>query len=808
MNNDCSVRLNLDQLSKISPFVLVVDEGLTITWASEPVVRRLPNVLELKVPDVLDTHKTAKEFSNYLFTGNMEKYNPMALKCGDLSIPLMGKWFKMHTGYALLANPNITCPDDLEKFDLGDFSENTPAVTLLALRDEIVQSMRDTKASLNKLQKQEAKFRNLYESSGDAVMLLDEKGFFDCNGATLKLFGYSTREEFCDKDPSEVSPLKQPCGTDSSELAREYISTAMKDGSKRFDWIHQKSDGTQFPCEVLLNSLELQGRTVLQAVVRDISERKEHEARIIREEKNLRTLIDSVQVGIMLIDPETSQIVRCNKGALDIFEMKEEDVIGTECYNYVCEKEEGICPIVDRQLSIENIERQITSAKGRQVSVLKSAKYVEINGQQLLLEALTDISDLKAAQAEVNKLSFAIEQSANVIIITDTKGIIQYVNPKFERLTGYSTDEVIGRKPSIVKSGDTPAAIYKELWETISSGKPWSGELRDKRKDGELYWVKVSITPIVDESGFITNYLAIKEDITEQKRLESERRALEKEMNQARKLEAVGSLAAGIAHEINTPIQFVGDNTRFMSDSFNSLIALIDAYSNLWQKAKNETDISELDSERITAEEDADLDYLKGEIPTAIDQTLDGVKRVSKIIMAMKDLAHNDQGEKSESNINDMIASCITVSHNQFKFVADIETDFFTELPNIECYRDDLNQVFLNLIINAAHAIEGVVGDASSGKGTIKVATLIENNELVIKISDTGTGIPEEIRDRIFDPFFSTKDVGKGTGQGLSIARKIVVDKHKGSLSFDTAMGEGTTFIIRLPMIVPELVEA
>ncbi|MFH1374598.1 MAG: ATP-binding protein [bacterium] len=307
-------------------------------------------------------------------------------------------------------------------------------------------------------------------------------------------------------------------------------------------------------------------------------------------------------------------------------------------------------------------------------------------------------------------------------------------------------------------------------------------------------------------NGTITG-LGIFRNITERKKEVKERQMLEMEIHQARKLEAVGSLASGIAHEINTPIQFVGDNTNFLSDSYKTVMSLLETYEDLWQQAKAGGDLASLDSKRVKAAENADLEYLKEEVPSAIEQTLDGVQRVTKIVRAMKDFAHSDQGTKSTSDINDMLASCLTVSHNELKYVADVETDLDPELPDVECYRDDLNQVFLNLLINAAHTIADVVGDASAGKGTITVSTLRDKDNAIIKISDTGKGIPQSIRDRIFDPFFSTKDVGKGSGQGLSIARKIVMEKHKGHLGFETEEGKGTTFIIRLPITIPEVVK-
>ncbi|MBE9486500.1 MAG: HAMP domain-containing histidine kinase, partial [Chloroflexi bacterium] len=204
----------------------------------------------------------------------------------------------------------------------------------------------------------------------------------------------------------------------------------------------------------------------------------------------------------------------------------------------------------------------------------------------------------------------------------------------------------------------------------------------------------------------------------------------------------------------------------------------------------------------------ADLSYLKEEIPAAVSQTLDGVQRVTKIVRAMKDFAHSDQGSKSMVAINEMLESTLTVARNELKYVADVETDFDPELPQIECHRDDLNQVFLNLLVNAAHAIVDVIGDSPENKGTITVATSREGNNIAIRISDTGSGISKEIQHRIFDQFFTTKDVGKGSGQGLAIARAIITEKHQGELTFETEEGKGTTFIIRLPITTPELVEA
>jgi signal transduction histidine kinase len=270
------------------------------------------------------------------------------------------------------------------------------------------------------------------------------------------------------------------------------------------------------------------------------------------------------------------------------------------------------------------------------------------------------------------------------------------------------------------------------------------------------------------------------------------------DLRHAQKLEAVGGLAAGIAHEINTPIQFVGDNTHFLQGAFADLAKVLAKYRELQQAAANGGAGRELALAVTEAEKSANLDFLMQEIPSALAQSLDGVTRVATIVKAMREFAHTDRGEKIAADLNKNLQSTLIVARNEIKYVADVETDF-QELPLVKCNGGDMNQVFLNLLVNAAHAIKDR-GATDDRKGVIGVRTRREADHVVISISDTGCGIPANIRDKIFEPFFTTKEVGRGTGQGLAIARTIVVERHGGSITFDTEVGRGTTFHIRLPI--------
>jgi two-component system, NtrC family, sensor kinase len=305
---------------------------------------------------------------------------------------------------------------------------------------------------------------------------------------------------------------------------------------------------------------------------------------------------------------------------------------------------------------------------------------------------------------------------------------------------------------------------------------------------------RVVTSPILDKSGCIYAGLALYEDITD-------KMLLERDLQQAQKFEAVGQLAAGIAHEINSPVQYIGDNISFLKESFDDIARVLKTYEHLWQELTEKGSIPEEIGQQLADKiEDADIAYLWEEIPKTIDQSLEGVRRVEKIVRAMKDFAHPGNDEKTAVDINKILESTITVCRNEWKYVAEMETDFAPDLPLTPCFAGEISQVFLNIIVNGAHAIGDFTEGGSKGKGKIAIRTSKQENRIQIRISDTGGGIPQEIQDRVFDPFFTTKAQGKGTGQGLAIAHRVVIDKHQGSLFFETEKDKGTTFVIELPV--------
>ncbi|HET9627717.1 MAG TPA: ATP-binding protein [Kofleriaceae bacterium] len=275
---------------------------------------------------------------------------------------------------------------------------------------------------------------------------------------------------------------------------------------------------------------------------------------------------------------------------------------------------------------------------------------------------------------------------------------------------------------------------------------------------------------------------------------------LETELRQAQKLESVGRLAAGVAHELNTPIQFVSDSVEFVRAAIGDLVGVVEAQREALDAALAGTLSPPLAAQTDAAIANADLPYLVEQLPRALDRALDGTRRVATIVQSMRAFAH-ERRERSELDLREAIESTLTIARSEYKYVADVELAL-EPVPRVACYASEINQVILNVVINAAHAIADAVA-GSDRRGKITIALRQVGDQAVISIGDTGTGIADDVRDHVFEMFFTTKPVGKGTGQGLALARSVIVDKHHGTLTFDTEVGVGTTFHVAIPIVPP-----
>jgi PAS domain S-box-containing protein len=377
---------------------------------------------------------------------------------------------------------------------------------------------------------------------------------------------------------------------------------------------------------------------------------------------------------------------------------------------------------------------------------------------------------------------------------------------------GTTAEQLVGKTDFDFYAPEIARNFYEDEQNVIRSGEPLLSRQEDVvDRNGRTSTILTTKVPLRDAAGRIVAIMGIGRNITArvaaEKQLMAAQAAAEAEMRErermaielrlAQKLESVGRLAAGLAHEINTPIQYVGDSVAFLKSSFEDLSPLFAAYREAATAhaggAAGEGTIADLRA----LEAACDFEFLSMEIPKAFERTLEGTERVAGIVRAMKEFAHPDTNVQKPADINRAIGTTLTVAHSEYRYAARVETRF-EPLPEVVCNLGELNQVFLNLIVNAAHAIADSGRDA--GTGVIAIGTCVVGDEVQVKLSDNGCGIAQENLDKIFDPFFTTKEVGRGTGQGLAIARSIVVDKHAGRIEVSSEEGLGTQFVICVPI--------
>ncbi|MDB6161552.1 MAG: hypothetical protein JWO04_5258 [Gammaproteobacteria bacterium] len=417
-------------------------------------------------------------------------------------------------------------------------------------------------------------------------------------------------------------------------------------------------------------------------------------------------------------------------------------------------------------------------------------------------------------QSELDLRNCALDSASSHFMILDVSGLpwrIVYANRAVAKDHGYEPAELLGQDPAILTSLAENKVVFGRLGKAVREGANASAELVSRHRDGSTFSVGISLTPVRHTADAVSHYLAIGADITVKLEQERERRLLQErlynemqererigiELRLAQKLESVGRLAAGIAHEINTPIQYIGDSLLFLETAYEALDQIRAAYLTAFEQLGEAAAAPAIREDVQAAEEALDMPFLRKEIPRAFERTKDGVERVAAIVRAMKEFAHPDSAEQNPADLNRALETTLLVAHNEYKYHAQIERRL-GELPDVICNVGELNQVFLNLIVNAAHTINESGQDAQTGRITITTAAAGEHVQ--ISVIDNGCGIPAENLDKIFDPFFTTKPVGRGTGQGLAIARAIVVEKHAGRIDVHSEVGRGTRFVLQIPI--------
>lgn len=390
------------------------------------------------------------------------------------------------------------------------------------------------------------------------------------------------------------------------------------------------------------------------------------------------------------------------------------------------------------------------------------------------------------AENQKTALETIFDTVASAIVSINHKGIVTNFNKAAEQIFGYSASEVVGQNVKILMPDEVAVQHDQFLKSYLTNKKPkilgQQREIEALHKEGKTFSATLKVSELNLQGDIY--FTAVIDDISQAKSLMAQ-------LNQAQKMEAIGQLASGIAHEINTPVQYIGDNLHALQTNFEDLQAFIEKIKESLPQCSDE-----IKQQWHDWEQQFDVDFILQDTPLAISQSLEGVEQVTSIVKAMKVFSHANSESVSFTSVNEMLANTLTICRNEYKYIADIEPQFADNLPEIECYANELNQVFLNLIINAAHAID----EKKSGRGIIKITTELQQSLISISIKDNGAGIPKAIQDKVFNLFFTTKGVGKGSGQGLSIAHEIIVEKHHGKFYFDSVEGAGTTFYIQLPL--------
>jgi PAS domain S-box-containing protein len=670
----------------------------------------------------------------------------------------------------------------------------------------LIQDISRRKAAEEALQRSESLFRSIAENAGDLIVIVDYPGMkkLYVSPAYQKLLGYSANELQDRKFLDVVHPDDLPV----AQQAIEEIVKGEKNGVIAEMRIRHKNGTSHYAeahaCAVRNSAGNLERIVVISRMIDDrILAQQELEER----KERLQLLLDSTAEAIYGLDL-SGNCTFCNQSLLRMLGYQDaSSLLGKNMHDVIHHSradgshysvEECCIFQAFRTGSVMHVDDEVVwRADGTCLPVEYWSHPVTHEGKTVgCMVTFVDITERKTAQEALRRAHEEAELFINsvpsILIGIRRDSRIKRWNLTAAQVFGLATAEVSGKPLANCGIQWARSDMQAEIDSWCADREPRCIEALPFLINAETRFLGLTLKWISAPEEGVDELLIIGSDVTE-------REILGQQLRQAQKLEAIGQLAAGIAHEINTPIQYVGDNARFLQESWPAYHALF-AITREMQQEATPGPISPHTLQRLDAlAQSTDFQYLQTEIPNAIEQSLEGIQRVTKIVRAMKEFSHPGSKEKKPLDINQAIETTITVARNEWKYVSDVETHFDPTLPLVLCHAGEFNQVILNLLINAAHAIAQAVGDGSQGKGKIVVSTLLNHNSAEISISDTGVGIPEPVRSRVFEPFFTTKPVGKGTGQGLALAHTAIVRRHGGKIWFDSELGKGTTFYIRIP---------
>jgi PAS domain S-box-containing protein len=577
----------------------------------------------------------------------------------------------------------------------------------------------------------------------------------------------------------------------TGEMGEEMAVTTLKAGATDF---------------ILKSNLE----RLLPAVTRALDEnritieRKKLYKALKEGEEKYRTLLENLPAGIFRISlSDQGRVVQGNRtmALMHGFDSVEQLLnANIDEFFFSEDDRENLKQNIIKNTKVKNKLIRLKKADGELFwgSISATAHFDEAGVPDWIDGIVEDVTDRIESEQERNRineeLDLLINSFQSIIIGVSANDCITRWNPSAEKIFGIKASDILGKRFYEADINWSREIIYEAIGNCIITGKSIRvNDMKFEDINGKSGILGLAINPLKSGGDELKGFMILGKDITEQ-------RILETQSLQSTKLEAIGQLAAGVAHEINTPLQYVGDNLKFINKSFTGIFNMLDIYETAYANITDTDKVTDIIKQGEDMRKKIKLPFLLEQLPKALEQSLEGIVKVSSIVQSMKAFSHPGSGSKMPSDINRAIENTVTVSRNEWKYECDLQLDLDPDLTNVPCFESEFNQVILNLIVNAKDAIVEAKENNKIEAGLIIIRTTRDESFAIIRVEDNGGGIPDKIKDKIFDPFFTTKEVGKGTGQGLPISHSIIVEKHGGMLYVESETGRGTTFIIKLPL--------
>ena len=552
-------------------------------------------------------------------------------------------------------------------------------------------------------------------------------------------------------------------------------------------------------------------------------------------ETRFRNVIEKNADGIAIVN-KGGLVCFANPSAEALFNCKAEELLGQVFFGELvvegsaCEIEmdTDIIPQVGKTEApgTRVVQTEVEAIRKHKENAVVEMRVVETEweGEMAYLATLRDITDRKRAEEMLWLYDRAIAATSTGVTISDAthpEHPIIYCNPAFESMTGYRREEILGKNCQFLQGSETDPVAVEIIRKALQTKSECKVILKNYRKDGTTFWNCFSISPVRDRTGKLTHFIGVQRDITDSKQAEEalhkseaqsreqaaqlaaaldELKATHSQLVQSEKMSSLGLLIAGVAHEINNPVSFIHGNLTHLKDYTQDLFHHLELYEQHYPNP-----VEEIQQER----EDSDLEFLAEDLPRILSSMSVGVDRICQIVQSLRNFSRHDDSQMKPVNLHEGIDSTLLILNHRLKGNGEKPqiqiVKEYGNLPPVECFAGPINQVFMNILSNAIDALEEARSKQTNQEmpespSQVRICTQVVGNFVEIKIADNGPGITEEVKQRIFDTFFTTKPIGKGTGMGLSISYQIIVERHKGELYCNSELGNGTEFTIRIPL--------